>query len=516
MADNISRRAAVTALLSRWVARVDWMMVFPVAAALAWFLGDDAVAVALVIVLPLCLALSVYKRPRPRAAFFQGQTSSQPLSRSTILALLDDVLDDCSRRGRTTAVLLIEVNDIHVSDGGWGVSSGDTIMARVLQRIAATVRGQDAVVRFGDHGVVVILGPTRRADLDMLMGLVDRIQAAVAEPISIDGRALRVKCCIGICSESMAPERNATALLAAADCALRIAVRQGDDAVRAFNTDIQTQVEIDHALSLQVDEALRTGQIRPWFQPQVDTRTGRLAGFEALARWHHPDLGVLSPAAFLATITSCGRSSELGDVILEQSISALLEWDKNGIDVPCVGVNVSLEQLSDPRLAERLIWQLDRHDLEPKRIAIEILETVTLRDGDETIVRNINALRDAGFRLDLDDFGTGAASIAHIARFGVHRIKIDRSFIHDLDKDLKKREIVAAILGLADQLSIETLAEGVETLAEQQVLADIGCPHVQGFAIAKPMPFAETIVWANARPVRPTELLSRMQPRGSA
>lgn len=515
MAKRSPRDRDRTRGVAAWIARVDWMMIFPIAAAIAWFFGEAAMAVALVIVLPLCIALDLNGRPKVRAIGLD-KVIDQPVTRGAIQRLLDDILEDCAQRSRTTAVLQIEIDDLHIADGGWGVHADETVMTRLNQRISATMRGQDMVMRIGDQGMVVVLGPTRRADLDVLMALVDRVQAAVAEPISIDGRALRVRCCIGICSEAMAPARSGAAILAAADCALRIARRQGDDAVRAFNSDIQAQVEIDHTLSAQIEDALDSGQIRPWFQPQVDTRTGKLAGFEALARWHHPDLGVLSPGQFLATITSAGRSADLGDVIFKHSIAALIDWDKAGIDVPCVGVNVSLEQLSDPRLAERIIWQVDRYDLAPERIAIEILETVTLRDGDETIVRNINALRDAGFRLDLDDFGTGAASIAHIAQFGVHRIKIDRSFIHEIDRNPKKREVIAAILGLAERLSIDTLAEGVETAEEQLTLAEMGCPHVQGFAIAKPMPFSETIAWATARPKFQTDVLRQMQPQGSA
>ncbi|CTQ50016.1 bifunctional diguanylate cyclase/phosphodiesterase [Jannaschia donghaensis] len=505
-----SRKAAAT------IRRIDWMMLFPVAAALAWTLGQDAVAMVLVIVLPLFLALNLHGRPRVRAWLDIDTAKGQMVGRTATQAHIDAVLDDCARRRRTTAALHVEINDLLIADGGWGVDAEDKIMDRMVQRIGATLRGQDRVLRTGDRGMMVVLAPTRRADLDVLMGLVDRIQAAVAEPISVEGRSVRVHCCIGICSEAMAPARTGAAIMAAADCALRIARRQGNDAVRAFNADIQTQVEIDQTLTSQIEDALADGQIRPWFQPQVDTRTGRIAGFEALARWHHPELGVLSPAQFLGPIAATGRSADLGDVILRASILALIEWDRTGISVPCVGVNVSLEQLTDPRLAERILWQVDRHDIAPERIAIEILETVTLRDGDETIVRNINALRDAGFRLDLDDFGTGAASIAHIAQFGVHRIKIDRSFIQEIDRNARKRDVVAAILGLAERLSIETLAEGVETPEEQATLAEMGCPHVQGFGIAKPMPFEDTVIWANNRPVGQDDRLRLMRTQGSA
>ena len=512
-------RPVLSRLLLDWLAlrgrRVDWMMLFPIAAAGAWAFGQDAVAMVLVMILPLCLALDLRNRPR-RGARGCDDLPENVVGRAALQDMLDEVLDDCARRQRTTAVLHVEINDLLIADGGWGVDAEDRIMERMTQRISAALRAQDRVVRTGDRGMVVVLAPTRRADLDVLMSLVDRIQAAVAEPISIEGRSVRVHCCIGICSEAMAPSRSGAAIVAAADCALRIARRQGNDAVRAFDAEIQSQVEIDQTLTAQIDAALTDGQIRPWFQPQVETRTGRITGFEALARWHHPELGVLPPSQFLGPVAATGRSGDLGDVILRASLKALQAWDKAGISVPCVGVNVSLEQLADPRLAERIVWQVDRHDIAPERIAIEILETVTLRDGNETIVRNINTLRNAGFRLDLDDFGTGAASIAHIAQFGVHRIKIDRSFVQEIDRNGRKRDVVAAILGLADRLSIATLAEGVETAEERATLAEMGCPHVQGFAIAKPMPFEQTIDWAMARPTTRLDRLHQMQTQGSA
>ncbi len=516
MADGPVAPTSLAERFAQRVRRVDWMLMFPVAAALAWSFGQDAVAMVLVIVLPLCLALNGHVRRSKDVEDTLDAVAGRPLHRGAIQRILDDVLDDCARRERTTAVLIMQVDDLHIADGEWGAEIGEKVMDRIVQRVGATMRGQDAVLRAGDDTLVVLMAPTRRADLDVVMNIVDRLQAAVAEPISIQGRSIRVRSCIGICTESMAPTRSASALLAAADCALRIARRQGDDAVRVFNPDMQSRVEIDHRLSTQIEDALEKGEIRPWFQPQVDARTGRLAGFEALARWHHPELGILSPAKFLDTVASAGFSGEMGQHMLRASLEALAEWDRAGLDVPNVGVNVSLDELTDPRLAERVIWQLDRHEIEPSRIAFEILETVTLRDDDEAIMRNITALRQAGCRLDLDDFGTGAASIAHIARFGVHRIKIDRSFVSGLDSDEKQKDIVSAILSLADQLGIETLAEGVETPEERATLSHLGCTHLQGFGIARPMPFEDTIAWAHALPGGDAESLRTMQPHGTA
>ncbi|SFI85713.1 putative bifunctional diguanylate cyclase/phosphodiesterase [Jannaschia pohangensis] len=515
MSDGRSLKLTTRERLSRWIARIDWLLVFPIAAAAAWSFGENAVAMVLTVVLPICLLLDG-RGSRRRENLLMEFASGQPLARTSIQKIVDDVLEDCARRQRSTAVMHFQIDGLHVADGDWDADSQDAIMDRLIQRMSTALRGQDAIMRTGSDGVIIVLAPTRRVDLDTIMNVVDRVQSAVAEPVSLDGRTVRVSCCAGICSEAMSPSRSGSAMLAAADCAMRIARRQGDDAVRVFTADMQARVETDHRLSIQIDDALDAGQIRPWFQPQIDARSGKLAGFEALARWHHPDLGVLAPGQFLASIHAAGRGADLGDQVLKATLEALIEWDRTGIEVPCVGVNFSLDQLMDPRLAERVIWQLDRHDIAPNRIAIEILETVTLRDGDETIMRNLRALRDAGFRLDLDDFGTGAASIAHIARFGVHRIKIDRSFVSGIDSDPAQREIVAAILGLAERLGIDTLAEGVETPEQQATLTAMGCPHLQGYGIARPMPFADTIPWALSRPIAADLSLRTMQPRGRA
>ena len=495
--------------------KIEWVLLFPALVAGAWLLDQEVLALVLLALLPFLLALDG-RLDRKTEVHEVAPTVVKPLDRLALQRIVDDTLADCTRRDRTTAVLQTQIDDLHIADGEWGTAISEQVMDRVIQSISTAMRGADIVMRTGYDGAVVVLAPTRRADLDVVMSIVDRIQAAVAQPISIGGRSIRVHACIGICSEGMAPVRSGAAMLAAADCALRMARREGDDAVRAFNPDMQTQVETDHRLATQIEDALESGQIRPWFQPQIDARTGCMAGFEALVRWHHPELGVLLPAQFLPAIHSAGKSAELGELVLKASLDALTAWDAAGIDVPCVGVNVSLEQLADPRMAERVIWQLDRYDIAPNRVAIEILETVTLRDADEAIMRNVMTLRNAGFRLDLDDFGTGAASIAHIAQFGVHRIKIDRTFVSGIDGDDTKQEIVRAILGLAASLGIETLAEGVETPQEKATLVEMGCPHLQGFGIARPMPFEKTTAWALALAPYSNEALRNMHPQGTA
>jgi len=188
----------------------------------------------------------------------------------------------------------------------------------------------------------------------------------------------------------------------------------------------------------------------------------------------------------------------VAEVIIYHSFTALKAWDSAGISVPHVGVNFSGSELGNPRLVDKLRWELDRFELTPDRLAVEILETVVADSTDDIVSRNINALTALGCLIDLDDFGTGHASIAAIRRFGVGRIKIDRSFVMKADRDPEQQRMISAVLTMAERLGLETLAEGVETVGEHALLAQLGCDHVQGFGIARPMPFEKTLDWVRA------------------
>ena len=188
--------------------------------------------------------------------------------------------------------------------------------------------------------------------------------------------------------------------------------------------------------------------------------------------------------------------SRLSEVILQHSLTALRSWDQAGLDIPRVSVNFSPVELRDPRLVERVQWELDRFGLTPARLGIEVLETVIANSPDGVIARNIIGLGKLGCYIDLDDFGTGHASITSLRRFPVNRIKIDRSFVTRVDRDEEQRRMLAAVLGMADRLGLATLAEGVETVGEHALLSQLGCDHVQGFGIARPMPADQLVDWS--------------------
>ncbi|MCP4820637.1 MAG: EAL domain-containing protein, partial [Shimia sp.] len=272
----------------------------------------------------------------------------------------------------------------------------------------------------------------------------------------------------------------------------------GTSNVRAYTADMGRKVISRRKTQSEAARTLQKDQIRAWFQPQISTDTGEVTGFEVLARWEHPERGILAPVQFLDVLNQTGQMGELADLMTRQALNAVSAWDDAGFHVPSVGVNFAGDELRSPTLVERLQWELDRNELSADRLGIEVLESVIAGTPDDMVVRNVEAIAKLGCHIDLDDFGTGHASISSIRRLPVKRIKIDRSFVTNVDRDTDQQKMIAAIVTLAERLDLSTLAEGVENAAEHAMLSQLGCAHVQGFGIARPMPFEDTITWMEA------------------
>jgi predicted signal transduction protein with EAL and GGDEF domain len=369
------------------------------------------------------------------------------------------------------------------------------VLRQVADRIRGAIRPGDTPARLIGHRFALCLGQVRQGGMEVGLSVTERLQAVIAEPIAVNAGSVYVTASVGFCLARRALAPDAASLLQAAEIAMDEARRAGPGSVRAFSGEMAAALEARTGLAGDLRAALEEGQIRPWFQPQVDARTGLVTGFEALVRWHHPQRGVLPPGDFLDTVETVGLTERMGEVVLFHALTALREWDLAGLRVPRVGVNFTALELRNPRLADRIRWELDRFDLTPDRLTVEVLETVVSEAANDSVVRNIAALATLGCDIDLDDFGTGHASITNIRRFAVSRIKIDRSFVTHVDSDPNQKKMVAAILSMADQLGLATLAEGVETPGEHRVLARMGCETLQGYGIGRPMPFEETADW---------------------
>ncbi len=411
---------------------------------------------------------------------------------------MERIVRDCAETELRSALYYIEVDEFKELVNREGQEAGDRIIQSCGERIASTLRNGDTVARIGDSRFAVCLTPVLQLDLETCVQMAGRIQAAVEEPISLDGTTVYASCSIGFCLNNRAPSKEYADWSAAASAALSEAQQNGPSGIRVFSADMYQRSKARGSLRDEAAKALEAGHILPWFQPQICTDTGRVSGFEALARWMHPVRGLIPPGKFLPVLEEAGLMERLSQVMLYHSLTALNAWDAAGLKVPAVGVNFATQELRNPNLAENIKWELERFDLPAGRLSVEILETVMTDRPDDVVTRNIAALSDLGCQIELDDFGTGHASISAVRRFNITRIKIDRSFVLRADRDPDQQKLIAAILTMAERLELETLAEGVETVGEHALLSQLGCGHVQGFGIGRPMPFDQTLDWITA------------------
>lgn len=481
-------RPALSRVLRTRVLRTEILPFVPAGLLCGLWFGGEMVLVVAALVFP---ALWWLGGPAPLPASAPVDVHGGLPEGAVLAARIETAVADAGPQG--AAVLAVGLDSAERVAAHHGPAVTAHWLDRAADRLRGVLRRGDLLGRLDGPVFAVVVRRDPRADLEGAIQIAARLQEALAEPALIDGRRVAATVSVGLCL-APAGDGGASALARALD-ALDLAQAAGDGSIRAHVPGQPPAAARRAARDAAATAALEDGQIVAWFQPQVSTDSGLVSGMEALARWVHPDRGPIAPADFLPALAAAGRMDRLGEVMLYHGLTAMRAWDRSGQKVPMLGLNLSAEELGNPRLAEKLAFDLDRFDLAPPRLAVEILETVVAGTGDDCAARGIRQLADLGCRIDLDDFGTGAASIAALRRFRVHRIKIDRSLVVNLDEDTEQQRMVAAILGMAERLGLDTLAEGVERLGEHAMLAQLGCGHVQGYGIARPMPFDETLAW---------------------
>jgi EAL domain-containing protein (putative c-di-GMP-specific phosphodiesterase class I)/GGDEF domain-containing protein len=422
-----------------------------------------------------------------------------------VIAALDAAL--ATGQGRQTGCLVVQFDTLQAVCDRLGRSRQSEILAASVARIRGALRPGDLLFALEDGCLVIVLGPTERLDLESMTRIAGRLQLVAQQPMALGPDTVQLTCCIGFCHVLQIEGATGRAVLDAAQVATDEAMQRAPGAIRAYSVDLAQARKDRDALRAGFVDAVAGGQVRAHFQPQVSTDSGAVSGIEALVRWHHPERGLLAPAAFLPALEGTDLMAVLGQAMLTQALDALKGWDAAGFSVPSVSVNFSARELSDPELPDRLAWQLDRLGLTPARLTVEVLESVVARNDDDIIARNLDRIAAMGCGVDMDDFGTGNASITSIRQFALRRLKIDRSFVRAVDGNRDQQHLVTAILSLAERLGLETLAEGVETRGEHAMLAQLGCGHVQGYAVARPMPAEEVVPWLASHRRRLSEAL---------
>lgn len=365
--------------------------------------------------------------------------------------------------------------------------------------IGSFLRRRDQVFVLGPDTFGIMMNAGRFVTGDEALALAKRLKNDM-EDTSIRSRSTGLPgALVGV---SVSPKDTvvvARDMIKAAGKALR-------SARASYTSDVQLQApyltkddQRTGILRRDIGPALEGHEFRGWFQPQVCTHTGRVTGFETLARWEHPAEGVIPPSKFLPILQRRGMMPLLQERMLSEALNGFETWRRVTDDPPSVGLNVAPEDLLDPTLPDRIIWELDRRKIDPQHLTIEVLETVVAQSPDDVTALNIQRLSEVGCRIDLDDFGAGHASISSLRQFKLNRLKIDRSFIQGIDGNPDQENMVSAILIMAQHLGLDTVAEGIENSDEQAVMARLGCGHLQGFGIARPMPLDDLVNWLEER-----------------
>jgi EAL domain-containing protein (putative c-di-GMP-specific phosphodiesterase class I)/GGDEF domain-containing protein len=494
-------RAARDAL-ERWrrvfrgaLQRVEVVALFPILVLGAHAAGNPDLVLVAAMVLPCLLVLMNPVVGPNSAAAHASRIAPAPTptpDRGTMLAMLDRI---AAMPGMETACFVLEIDDWARVERRLGAETAKDVRDECHARLRAALRGDDLVAVLGPASFGVVLHPIAAARLAIRDAIADRLRAGIGAPFPVGETSLRLTASVGHAAQSCAGCDSADQTFAGASLALEEARIAGPGAVRSFVPGNELRQRTQTQLSEEVPEAVASGAILPWFQPQIDLRSGAVTGFEALARWQHPTLGLLRPGRFMVAVENAARMEELGTAIRRHALEALRAWDSHGQGPLTVSVNASAADLRSPSYAEHVAWDLDAAGIAPERLIVEVLESVAADARDDAIIKTLAALRSQGVGLDLDDFGVGQASLLSIRRFGVGRIKIDRSFVTGIDRDLEQQAMVGGIVSLGRKMGLEALAEGIETPQEQGTLVELGCAFVQGYGVAKPMPLAETFAW---------------------
>ena len=406
-------------------------------------------------------------------------------NRAALVERLDELLVDAS--AGQISVLFIDLDNFKMVNDSLGHGVGDELLRRIAGRLRRVMRDNDRLARFGgDEFVVFVDGGVDPAVV------AERLRRAVQQPLVIDEHELVVTASIGFAVNS---GNNLTAddLLRDADAAMYRAKAAGRDRVEAFTHETRAASVAALQTSSELRRGLERGEIVPYFQPIVDLEGGQVIGFEVLARWLHPDRGLLVPAQFLPIAEESGLIVDLGGRILRDSLAQLAHWRAVGLQfASCsLSINVATQQLIDGRFLDVVHDALGETGIDADSLWLEITETALMADTDAA-GRALRDLRGLGLHLSVDDFGTGYSSLTYLKRFPVEAIKIDRSFVTGLGLEADDTSIVEAVVRLGHSLGLTVVAEGVETPLQLNRLRELGCDKGQGYLFGRPRPASIT------------------------
>lgn len=399
--------------------------------------------------------------------------------------VLSESRERCEKNGESLAVLHVDLDRFKQINDTLGHAVGDAMLNHVANILRNQIDRDDFVARVGGDEFIVV---RRHAETGSLLALAESLIGAISQPVPYMDRLCRFGACIGIAVET-GPDIRTDRLMVNSDTALYRAKMRGRNRAELFSEDLQIQMIESSRIGDDILRGLEQNEFIPYYQPQFDANTLELVGVEALVRWRHPINGIQAPGTFLATAAELNVVGAIDRSIMDRALEDMKFWQASNIRVPRISVNVSASRLND----ETLISHLRRAKIAPGTLSFELVESIFLDDCDAIANDAINQIKELGIDIEIDDFGTGHASIVSLLKLNPKRLKIDRQFISPILGSVEHSRLVSAIIEMGKALEIDVIAEGVETVEQARLLRKLGCDVFQGFAFARPMPADELV-----------------------
>jgi diguanylate cyclase (GGDEF)-like protein len=405
-------------------------------------------------------------------------------------ALFNDRLNQAiahRSRSQAIAVYFLDVDRFKRINDSLGHAAGDEVLREVAARVQRMLRPEDTVARFGGDEFTVLcesIGGVLEA-----VGVADRLQREIAQPLRAGGAELRLSASVGIALVEPGDEADCSRLVEDADAAMYRAKERGGARTELFDVAMRERAVNALSIEQELQRGLERGELRLYYQPLVSLTSGGMVGAEALIRWEHPERGLLTPDAFLPVAEESGLIVQVGAWAVGEACRRLRDWDRRngGASAFSLAVNLSARELTHPDVVATVLNAVRRSALDPHRLTIEVTESTAMADRDSGF-RALRELSSAGVRIAIDDFGTGYSSLDHLREMPADILKIDRSFVAGMAAKSPDSALVAAAIAMGRALEMEVVAEGIETSEQVADLRELGCPLGQGFLFARPLP----------------------------
>lgn len=421
---------------------------------------------------------------------------------------LSTVVDRALKNQEQSIVIFLDLDNFKSVNDTLGHDTGDELLRIVSQRLNQCVRFGDTISRIGgDEFAIIIENVT---DLAVGERVATKCLAALAEVARINGNEIYVTASIGI-STCPGDAVDVHALLKYSDTAMYYAKNAGKNTFRMFDISMQGEAQKRFAMNGSLRRALERCEFALHYQPQVDLQSGRVFGVEALLRWLHPEVGVISPLDFIPLAEETGLIIPIGNWVLKSACEQLVAWQRQGLNDLRMSVNLSGRQLKEDNFVQGLLDIVSASGADPRYLELELTESM-LMDAGQITIDKLDALKAAGIKLAIDDFGTGYSSMSYLKRFPINTLKVDRSFVRDLPHNTQDCAITKAIISMAHSLNLHVVAKGIETAVQEALLKSTGCDSGQGYLYGKPVPAIQIEQMLLPGTELPTAVLQKVLP----